>query len=169
MLNLLFRTLTADPDAGAALFGALTAAAREPAWYREAGVPDTIDGRFAVLATLTAMALVRLEQEGAAGNAASVALTERFVAVMETEHRELGLGDPKLGRTVRKLVGSLSRRTDLCRTAAERGDWQQAARDALYKGEAAPAAFDRAAAALRQFWERLQRTGPEALSEGEIA
>ena len=39
----------------------------------------------------------------------SVALTERFIAVMECEHRELGLGDPTLGKTVRKLVGSLAR------------------------------------------------------------
>ena len=32
-------------------------------------------------------------------------VTERFIEVMELEHRELGLGDPTLGKTVRKLVG----------------------------------------------------------------
>ena len=48
-------------------------------------------------------------------NALSVALTERFIEVMEAEHRELGLGDPTLGKTVRKLVGSLARRTELWR------------------------------------------------------
>ena len=53
-------------------------------------MPDTLDGRFAVLATVIALALVRLEGEGEAGNALSVALTERFIEVMESEHRELG-------------------------------------------------------------------------------
>ena len=81
-------------------------------------MPDTIDGRFAVLATIIALVLVRLEREGEAGNAASVALTERFIHVMESEHRELGLGDPTLGKTVRKLVGMLARRTELWRGAA---------------------------------------------------
>src|SRR5205809_6910268 len=101
MLGFLFRTLTAQPSRGAALFAAATAEARKPHWYVQGEVPDTIDGRFAVLATITAMIIVRLEQLGEQGDAMSVALTERFIEVMESEHRELGLGDPKLGRTVR--------------------------------------------------------------------
>ena len=51
---------------------------------------------------------------------AAVALTERFVAAMDSEHRELGLGDPSLGKKVRKLVGSLGRRVDLWREALGR-------------------------------------------------
>src|ERR1700741_5427427 len=109
MLGFLFRTLTADPARGTALFDALTAEARKAHWFVEGAVPDTLDGRFAVLSTLAALAIVRLEREGETGIAASVALTERFIEVMESEHRELGLGDPTLGRTVRKLVGSLAR------------------------------------------------------------
>ena len=86
-------------------------------WYVEGEIPDTIDGRFAVLATIVALVMVRLEQLGDGGSALSVALTERFIEVMEAEHRELGLGDPGLGRTVRKLVGSVARRTELWRAA----------------------------------------------------
>src|SRR3954451_16430917 len=117
MLGFLFRRLTARHSGGTALFAAATAEARRPHWFRDGHVPDTIDGRFAVLATIVALILVRLEQESDSGNALSVALTERFIAVMESEHRELGLGDPALGRTVRKLIGSLARRTRLWREA----------------------------------------------------
>ena len=86
-------------------------------------MPDTIDGRFAVLATITALVLVRLERGGDEAKRASVALTERFIEVMESEHRELGLGDPTLGKTVRKLVGSLARRTGaVARSRADGGD-----------------------------------------------
>ncbi len=131
MLGNLFRTLTAEPSRGAKLFAAATAEARKPHWYIEGAVPDTIDGRFAVLATVLALVIVRLEQLGQEGNAASVALTERFIEVMELEHRQMGLGDPKLGRTVRKLVGSLSRRVALWRSAAagERGLERSGARE----------------------------------------
>src|SRR3954447_15276678 len=90
MLGFLFRGLTAEPAHSAALFGALTNEARQPHWYVEGAVADTLDGRFAVLATIVALALVRFERDGEAGNRATVALTERFIEVMESEHRELG-------------------------------------------------------------------------------
>src|SRR5690349_1207778 len=134
MLSFLFRGLTADKPIGAPLFDALTGEARRASWYVEGEVPDTLDGRFALLATLTALALVRLESEGEAGDRLSVALTERFIHVMESEHRELGLGDPTLGKTVRKLVGMLARRTELWRSAQE-ANWPDATRASLYKGD----------------------------------
>src|SRR4051794_27589361 len=153
MLGFLFRTLTAKPDRGAAPFAAATAEARRPHWYVEGEVPDTIDGRFATLATVVALVIVRLEQLGDEGNAASVALTERFIEVMESEHREIGLGDPKLGRTVRKLVGALSRRVALWRaaTAGER-EWREAARESLYRDKVAPNAPGRNSAAPERLW-----------------
>jgi len=169
MLGFLFRGLTAAPARGAALFDAITAKAREPHWYVEGAVPDTLDGRFAVLATLAALAMVRLEQLGEAGIAQSVALTERFIEVMEAEHRELGLGDPTLGKTVRKLVGSLGRRTELWRAALEAGGaWSAAARQSLYKADPHSAALDHALAALKAFWARIEHADVAALADGRI-
>ena len=168
MLGFLFRTLTAQPSRGAALFDAITAAARSPHWYIEGGVPDTIDGRFAVLATLTALTLVRLEAEGDDGNAVSVALTERFIEVMESEHRELGLGDPTLGKTVRKLVGSLSRRVALWREAVgDERDWSGTVRESLHS-EARPDAIGHSARELRDFWAKLGLIGLMELAEGKL-
>ena len=169
MLGFLFRTLTAEPNRACALFDAITAKAREPHWYVEGKVPDTIDGRFAVLATIAAIVLVRLEQYDEEGTSASIALTERFVEVMESEHRELGLGDPALGRTVRKLVGSLSRRTDLWRLAAAgQRDWSEATRESVYKDGASSNALMHSAAALTTLWDELQRTDLQALEQGRL-
>jgi cytochrome b pre-mRNA-processing protein 3 len=167
MLSFLFRGLTAEPARGTALFDLVTAEARRQSWYREGGVPDTLDGRFAVLATICALVLVRLEREGEAGNAASVALTERFIEVMESEHRELGLGDPTLGKTVRKLVGMLARRTELWRNAD--GPWIEATRESLYKGAVADAPLKFGATALREFGRRLDTTPLAQLEQGRIA
>jgi cytochrome b pre-mRNA-processing protein 3 len=132
-------------------------------------VPDTLDGRFAVLATVAALVIVRLEQEGNDGNAISVALTERFIQVMESEHRELGVGDPKLGRTVRKLVGSLARRADLWRSAvAGQCNWTDAARDSTYSSGVSTDALDHTVRALRQLWARLEQASLGALVEGKL-
>jgi cytochrome b pre-mRNA-processing protein 3 len=169
MLDFLFRRLTADPQRGATLFAAVSRTAREPHWYVEGKVPDTIDGRFAVLATVTALVLVRLESGGAEGDAVSAALTERFVETMETEHRELGLGDPTLGKKVRKLVGSLSRRTDLWRSALDGGsELTSAALDSLYKGSVDPDALAHSAAALERLKSQLERTSLQDIARGKL-
>jgi cytochrome b pre-mRNA-processing protein 3 len=167
MLAFLFRGLTAQPARGEAMFGALTAEARRPSWYVVGAVPDTLDGRFAVLATITALMLLRLEREGETGHAASVALTERFIEVMESEHRELGLGDPTLGRIVRKLVGILAKRTELWRTAG--ADWIGTTRESLYKGDVASGPLYHSAIAVENLAVRLATTSLAALEQGRIA
>src|SRR4051794_36235017 len=166
MLKFLFGGLTADKSDGTPLFDALTGRARQPHWYVEGKVPDTLDGRFAVLASVVALALVRLEREGEEGDHLSVALTERFIHVMESEHRELGLGDPTLGKTVRKLVGMLARRTELWRGAE--GKWVEATRESLYKGDVAEDALKHSATALRTFAQRLDSTPLADLEQGKI-
>lgn len=169
MFNFLFPRLTREPNPGEALFDALTAVARQKHWYQAGQVPDSIDGRFRVLATLAALAAVRLELVGAEGDQLSVALTERFIEVMETEHREIGLGDPTLGRKVRKLVGSLARRVALWRTAAnEGGDWIEATRESLSYGDAGDAAINHNAVALREFWRSLTSSDAATLASGHI-
>ena len=169
MLRFLFPRLTPAPERGAALFAAVTNKAREPHWYVAGAVADTVDGRFRVLASVTALAVVRLEATSK-GELASVALTERFIEVMESEHREMGLGDPKLGRTVRKLVGSLARRVALWRSAiAGAADWDEAAGESLYGGDAPKGALAHSVRELKELWAKLEATEVEALAEGRIA
>ena len=169
MLHFLFPRLTTRSKRGTALFAAATHEARQPHWYRNGEVPDSLNGRFAMLATIVALIIVRLERDGAEGDALSVALTERFIAVMESEHRELGLGDPGLGRKVRRLVGSLANRTELWRSAigGERA-WKDAARESVY-GRATPAgAVEHSADSLSAFWSRLDALALTSLAEGDF-
>jgi cytochrome b pre-mRNA-processing protein 3 len=170
MLGFLFRRLTADRAPGSPLFDTLTRIAREPHWYVEGEVPDTLDGRFAMLATVTALAMVRLERDGPAGDAASVALTERFIEMMESEHRELGLGDPTLGKTVRKLVGMLARRTALWRrVAVGNTEFEGATRESLYRDDVDPEALRHSAAALKRIGGRFDEASLNDIEKGKIA
>jgi cytochrome b pre-mRNA-processing protein 3 len=168
MLRFLFPRLTAQPARGAGLFEAVTHEARQPHWYVEGEVPDSLDGRFAVLATVTALVLVRLESGADSDDGAGVALTERFVAVMEAEHRELGLGDPALGRKVRKLVSALGRRVELWRLAVAESDFGEAAEESLDL-EGNDAAREHCSRALQDLWARLEATATADVEEGIIA
>jgi cytochrome b pre-mRNA-processing protein 3 len=169
MLASLFRRLTAAGERGSPLFAAITAEARRPHWYVEGEVPDTVDGRFAVLASVAAMVLVRLERDGGEGDLVSVALTERFIHTMDTEYRQMGLGDPTLGKKVRKLVGSLAGRVDLWRSAtAGEEDWIAATEQSLYKRRTSTGALMHSADSLRDLRARLERTPLDALAEGRI-
>lgn len=170
MLRALFPRLTNAKDRGRALFTALVAIAREPNWYIEGEIPDSIDGRFRVVATVLALATVRLEAGGPAANRASVALTERFVEAMDHEHRQIGIGDPTLGKTVRKLVGSLGRRVELWRGSVIEQDWHSAVVDSLYR-DATPSsdAVRFSEHGLRRLWARLEGASDEAIAEGVIA
>jgi len=158
MLRFLFPRLTPAEPREAALFRLVVAEARKPDWYAELGVPDTIDGRFAVLATVAALVSLRLEQGGPRAQAA----TERFVETMDAEHRQLGLGDPTLGKVVRKLVNALGRRIDLWRsTVAADSDWTSAAAESIDSLDKRSGV-----ARIRELWSRLQKVADADLVAG---
>jgi len=166
MLSFLFPRLTPAESRGSALFAALVGEARQSHWYVEGQIPDTLDGRFAVLATIAALATVRLERGGEAARMEAVALAERFVEAMDSEHRELGIGDPALGRKVRKLVGALGRRVELWRDAIDNDGWDAAVSASLNAPDTD--ALAHCEAALQQVWARLKAASDEALGDGRI-
>ena len=103
-------------DAGA-LYAAVVAEARRPAWYREGAVADTMDGRFAVLASLARAGHPPAGGRRRGAVRRSVALTESFIADMDAQMREEGFGDPSIGKQVRMMVGALASRVDRWRRA----------------------------------------------------
>lgn len=169
MLRFLFPRLTEKEPRGTALFGQVVSEARDPSWFKTIGVPDTLDGRFSVLASVAALAIVRLERGGEAARQASVALTERFVESMDHEHRQLGYGDPTIGKIVRKLTGSLARRVDRFRLAVDHAaGWDEAAAASLHGlAGAEDAAKAHAAGKLMDVWQRLERASDERIVAGD--
>jgi cytochrome b pre-mRNA-processing protein 3 len=149
----------------------VVADARRPHWYVEGEIADSIDGRFAVLATVCALVIVRLESGSPEGDQASAALTERFIEAMDSEHRELGLNDPGLGRRVRKLVGALERRVDEWRDAIHgETDWTETVISTLYRGEPPrDEALHHSSKALSALWDRLSQESEEGLLAGRVS
>ena len=81
-----------------------------PAGTSKAESATRSTGSLAVLATLVALAILRLEDGSDDAVRGSVALTESFIADMDAQMREEGFGDPSVGKQVRSMVGALASR-----------------------------------------------------------
>jgi cytochrome b pre-mRNA-processing protein 3 len=75
-----------------AIYGMIVTQAREPLFYRDFGVPDTVNGRFDLLLLHLWLVLRRLKLV-AAGASLSQALFDHFCNDMDDNLREMGVGD----------------------------------------------------------------------------
>ena len=163
--------LVSSPRQLSPLYERVVTEARLPHWYVDGEVPDTIDGRFAVLASLLALASVRLERGSEPAQRAGIDLTERFIADMDGEIRQLGIGDPSIGKQVGGMVGALGGRVGAWRRAlSSEEDWEEVTIRSLYRGHApGRPALAHSAAGLRAFWDRLERADDSKLVTGDMA
>lgn len=150
------------------LYDAVVARGRAPHWYLDGGVADTQDGRFDMIATVLALVLIRLDHDEAAAPL-GVALTDQFIADMDAQLRELGIGDVGLGKQVGHMVGLLGGRMGAYRDGLAKGDLREALERNLYRGVApAPAALAHVEAALRAFAHGLEAISVAHLQAGQL-
>ncbi len=139
------------------LYRAIIAKGREPHWYVEGGVPDTIDGRFAAITGVLCMVLLRLEQEPDKTQE-SVCLTEIFVDDMDGQLREIGVGDLVVGKHMGRMMGALGGRLGAYRDALAAGDEQvfhDAVKRNFYDEAPAATALAHSSDALLGFYQHL--------------
>lgn len=172
MLSFLSRIFGRDRGRSALvpLYNAVVAGAREPAWYVEGGVGDTIDGRFDMVAGLLSLLLIRLESEGAAGAGPSALLAEIFVDDMDGQLRQDGIGDIIVGKHIGRMMAALGGRIGAYRAAfAGEADLEDALLRNLYRGEApAPEALAFSAARMRTTRAALDALSLKQLLAGEF-
>ncbi len=82
------------------IYGMIVTQAREPLFYRDLGVPDTVNGRFDLLVLHLWMVLRRMKPM-AAGADLSQALFDRFCEDMDANLREMGVGDVTVPKRMR--------------------------------------------------------------------
>ncbi|MGH7118744.1 MAG: ubiquinol-cytochrome C chaperone family protein [Acetobacteraceae bacterium] len=88
---------------GFALYGAVVAAARSPAFYRDLGVPDTLDGRFDLVGLYASLLILRLETDPPLGHALAQAVFDAMFSDMDVNLREMGVGDLSVGKRVKAM------------------------------------------------------------------
>src|ERR1043165_2484943 len=93
-----------------AIYGMIVTQAREPLFYRDLGVPDTVNGRFDLLLLHLWLGLRRLKSV-AAGAAPSAARFDHFCADMDDNLREMGVGDQTVPKRMRAFGEAFYGRT----------------------------------------------------------
>jgi cytochrome b pre-mRNA-processing protein 3 len=166
----LARLLGRDDDGALLpLYHAVVAEGRAPHWYVEGQVPDSVDGRFDMIAAILSMVLLRLEAEPA-GTASSVRLTERFVDDMDGQLRQIGIGDITVGKHMGRMMSMLGGRLGAYRDGLAAGDLAPALARNLYRGDPpGEAAVRHVADRLTGFKARLDALPLDAVIDGRLA
>ena len=177
LLDTLFRR--SGSQAGQrALYAAIVARGRQPHWYIDGAVADTVDGRFDMIAAILALVLLRMETLGAADDSARLA--EVFVTDMDGQLRQIGIGDIIVGKHIGRMMSALGGRLGAYRAALEgagagtgagtgAGSLEDALVRNLYRGEApAPEALAHVAQGLREFAAGLSALDLESLRAARL-
>jgi cytochrome b pre-mRNA-processing protein 3 len=168
LLKRLFGRERAQRERLRPLWHRVVAIAREKRWYADLGVADTVGGRFDMIAAVLALVLLRMEREPEL-IAPSVLLTELFVADMDAQLREAGVGDPVVGKHMGRLVSALGGRLGAYREAlADGGNAMLAAAVGRNIDLREGASTEPAAAALRELHGELAAKPAEAILSGKI-
>jgi cytochrome b pre-mRNA-processing protein 3 len=166
----LFRR-TERQDTISTVYGTIVAQARLPCFYRDYGVPDTVDGRFELLVLHLSIVLDRLADDPALRGLGQ-ALFDRFCQDMDHNLREMGVGDLAVPKEMRRIGGAFYGRAKAYRTAlAAQGE--QALVETMIKNvyngaPPIPTAPDRLGAYMREAVRDVRVQQPAALMAGKL-
>ncbi len=120
VLDRLFRRQR-EARAAAEFFGRIVAQARRPEFYRDLGVPDSLDGRFDMVALHVFLVMHRLKGQGEAAESWSRRLYEVMLDDFEKSLMELGAGDSGIPRRMKQIARGMAGRIDAYHKALEGG------------------------------------------------
>ncbi|HVG50980.1 MAG TPA: ubiquinol-cytochrome C chaperone family protein [Xanthobacteraceae bacterium] len=87
------------------IYGVIVAQARQPVFYAEYGVPDTVAGRFDMIVLHLFLYINRMSGRGMDG-VTGPPLFERFCADLDGNLREMGVGDLTVPKRMQKYAGA---------------------------------------------------------------
>lgn len=157
---------------GDALYRRIVELARVPEHYLAGAVPDTLDGRFDMVALVLSLVMMRLEAAGEMQLTAD--LTERFITDMDGSLRQIGISDQVVGKHIGNMVSALGGRLGAYRAAlavdAPADALSEALARNLYRGApVADSALAWQAASVRALDARIAQVALDSLKAGEIA
>lgn len=103
----IFQRSTPTKTAARHLFALIVERARDPAFYRLAGVPDTVDGRFEMIGLHLFLVLRRLreeERDKEQARALAQSLFDIAFSNFDANLREMGVGDLSVGAKVKQMA-----------------------------------------------------------------
>ena len=170
LIGRIFRRKADDAAPLLPLYEQVVARARQPHWYEDGAVPDTMDGRFDMIATLLSVVLLRLER-GDEARQESVWLTELFVTDMDGQLRQMGIGDVSVGKHMGKMMSALGGRLGAYRGKLDDDTALNAAirRNVYREAPASGAEVEHVARGLRDHAANLDQLATAAILSGETS
>lgn len=152
------------------LYGAIVAQSRQPAFYTDFDVPDSIDGRLELLILHTFILCHRLKSEGAEAQTLSQAIFDSFLDDMDRTLREMGVGDLSVPKRMKKIGQAFYGRTAAYDAALKEEDAALAAALArnVLERDGDDAAARRLAGYVRSAVLVLAQTDVAVLLRGEV-
>jgi len=160
------RDRKAAREPAGALYRAVVEQARSPRFYSDAGVPDTLDGRFELVALHAFMVLRRLQAAPERTGVLAQTLFDTMFDDMDRSLREMGAGDLGVGRRVKFMASSFLGRIKAYEGGLEGGD--EALRSALLRnlyGTVATPPDDGAMAMARYIRDQLAALEAQPLED----
>ncbi|MEH6758373.1 MAG: ubiquinol-cytochrome C chaperone family protein [Parasphingorhabdus sp.] len=152
------------------LYAAIIAEGRDLDWYEQGAVPDTLDGRFDMIAAILCAVMIRLDQDEEARQEIAW-LTELFVDDMEGQLRQIGIGDMVVGKRIKEIMGALGGRMGAYREGLTgNANLDAALTRNLYRDEMPePAALAFTTKGFADVHHRLTETSIDQVISGNIA
>jgi cytochrome b pre-mRNA-processing protein 3 len=97
-----FLSKPAVPQAVTDLYAACVEQARQPAFYQDLAVPDTVDGRFDLLLLHVFIVMMRLSNE----TQLKQQLFDLMFADMDRNLREMGVGDMSISKKIKPMISA---------------------------------------------------------------
>lgn len=162
MLNLL-RNSAARKKNGRALYDGLVARAREPVFFTDFGVADSIDGRFDMLAFHAWMVLAELK-----GTPAAQTLTDTIFVGFDEAMREQGSGDMGIGHKLKAMAKAFYGRMSAYDAAQDEAALAEALARNLWRGAVVDARARTLAAYALRARVSLRKSLPDGLDFGPL-
>ena len=149
-------------------YDALTATARQPVFYTNYDVPDTVMGRFELLSAVMILFFRRTRSSATSGQELAQEIIDAFFEDIDYSIRELGIGDNSVPKRMKKLAGMFYGRLESYAAAMDGND-----RDALaaaLRRNIYPTASEEAPSMLGLAdWMMTAETHLAGVTEAEIA
>jgi cytochrome b pre-mRNA-processing protein 3 len=147
--------------------------ARHPYFFDILGVPDTMDGRFEMLALHVFLIMNRLleAEDEERGKEASQALFDVMFADMDQSLRQVGLGDMTVPKRMRFLMKGFNGRSHIYAEALKQktdDSLMAALSKNVYEGEAEKDKLEKLTAYIRGCHKGLEKQSVEPILSGSV-
>ena len=160
-------------EAAFSLYGLIVAQARQPYFYRELKVTDSVEGRYDMIIIHAFLLFHRLKNENGEARELGQVVFDTMFKDLDQSLREMGVGDMGVGRRIKKMAASFYGRLTAYDKALEEEDngvlEQVIARNVFNKTEPDRRVLEHLGQYMRNNVEQLKSMSVDSIRTGNLS